>query len=212
MPGHYTRARLENIPTIMTTYAQFLRPNDEVYLGISDDSEFPYRGMERPYGNVHSIIGPPGNQMINVQLDAKFGGKMAHCDVRSLNPYLVLEPKGDTYRNAQSRAAQDPATQALVRQEIAGQETMFRRPFQEESGGDALTLRGAQETQELREELSEVKDTVFRAVHGLAEDIRGLGGEATYAGRMLNYMEPESQLPELEFRGIDNSDASDAEE
>ena len=87
----YEKERLENISRIMPTYASFLRVGDEVSLGLRDDPLYPYSDTDRPQGTIESIFGPEGNQVINVKLDDKFGGKIAHCDVRTLNPYLSFD-------------------------------------------------------------------------------------------------------------------------
>lgn len=209
--SHYSQERIENISRIMPTYGAFVNDGDEVELGLKGDPLYPeaYRNS-RPRGVVKSVFGPKGAQVVNVQLNEKFGGKMAHCDVRTLNPYLLFEPIEASYQNAIERAEENPEMQKSLRDEFDKNEVAFRgikQPETEPSYGrvDELNKRIAQ----LESEHERTRETMMRAIKGLANDINaGASSEATYAGRMLEMMDDDVE-DEIEFRGLDDDDEDD---
>ena len=182
--SHYSQERIENISRIMPTYGAFVKDGDEVELGLKGDPLYPtaYRNS-RPRGVVKSVFGPKGAQVVNVQLNEEFGGKMAHCDVRTLNPYLLFEPAEASYQNAIKRAEENPEMQKSLREEFEQNDVAFRGMKQlekEPSYGrvDELNERISQ----LESEHERTRETMMRAITGLANDISArASNEATYA-------------------------------
>lgn len=223
--NYYSKERIENISCILPTYAAFLREGDRVNMGIEADPMYPYRGVSRPTGTVKSVVGPSGAQMVNIQLDAKFGNRIAHSDVRSLNPYLSFEPDQPTYQRALSRAQNEPSTQSTLRAEITDNEVIFRGMFGGNDRNEEIEYRNARKENDdvvlkrihaleerfrgLEREHDETRSTTMKAVRGIANDIREQNGDATYAGRMLDIMDSTASN-DVEFRGF--SDESDVDE
>ena len=210
--SHYSQERIENISRIMPTYGAFIKSGDEVELGLKGDPLYPtaYRNS-RPRGTVKSVFGPKGAQVVNVQLNDEFGGKMAHCDVRTLNPYLLFEPVEASYQRAIERAEENPDMQAELRSEFEQNDITFRgikknRKAEPAYGRiDKLNER----MEQLEAEHERTRDTMMRAIKGLASDISVSTSEkeATYAGRMLQMIEDEEpDNDDIEFRGLDDDD------
>lgn len=227
--SYYTQERLENISHIMPTYAAFVKPGDRVMMGIKDDPCFPaaYRST-RPLGTVTSIVGPMHSEVINVQLDEKFGGKMAHCDTCSVNPYLSFELTEPTFQNALKRSQENPQLGERVRSYHEQNDVVFRGMFSTASAAvpkDAsLESRLARVEKDLAsfqkstdEKIENTRDVTFRAVRGVSEDIRKNLGERTYAGRMLHLLDGKDEpKKQIRFRGVggadDASDSSDSDD
>ena len=203
----------------MPTYGAFVKDGDEVELGLKGDPLYPaaYRNS-RPRGTVKSVFGPKGSQVVNVQLNQEFGGKMAHCDVRTLNPYLLFEPVEASYQRAIERAEEDPETQKELRNEFEQNDIAFRgineKQKTEPAYGRVDKLNERME--QLEAEHERTRDTMMRAIKGLANDINANAPEkeATYAGRMLQMMEDDEDEgdDEIEFRGLDDDDDDDDDE
>ena len=220
--SYYSQERLENISHIMPTYAAFVRPGDRVKLGLEGDTLFPeaYRG-NRPMGTVESVVGPDNNQVVNIKLDEKFGGRMAHCDVLSLNPYLSFELEDVSFQNALQRSKDEPEIADKLRSQHHETDIVFRGMFgrtQEETPAPPSANASSVETRLARlesdlsslrshtdESIEKTRETTFRAVRGVCEDIKNSMGEQTYAGRMLTLLGDEDE--DVQFRGVDDSDS-----
>lgn len=214
--SHYSPNRIENISRIMPTYCAFIKSGDEVELGLKGDPLYPvaYRNS-RPRGVVKSVFGPKGAQVVNVQLNDKFGGKMAHCDVRTLNPYLLFEPVETSYQRALERADKNPDMQQYLKKEFEENEVAFRGVQSQQKSSfendDEMNKRIAQ----LESNTENIKKTMMRAIQGLATDINAKHGssEATYAGRLLQMMnKDDDDDDEIDFRGVDDDDDDDEDE
>lgn len=219
MVNYYSQERIENLSKLLPTYAAFLNKGDNVHLGIRSDPLFPetYRNS-RPLGTVESVYGPEGSQVIAVRLGNDWGNQVAHCDVRSLNPYLSFQPEEATYQRIIT-SDRDTGVVDRLRSEMDSNEVVFRGmfsqtenayrnaivPFDRDSqyrGVEDSSLR--REIDEVRAEMKEYKEQSKRAMFGIAKDIESMTpGEATYSGRLLQLSNERSAI---KFRGAIHDD------
>lgn len=226
----YTQERLENISHIMPTYAAFLKPGDRVKMGMVEDPLFPevYRNA-RPLGVVESIVGPEGSEVINVKLDDAFGGKMAHCDVLSVNPYLTFELEEATYQNALVRSRENPSVARRVRAQHDETDVTFRGMFQghntsgtnvPSSVSDRLArMEGEFKTfrNSVQRDIEQTRETTVKAFMSVYKDIENnSNGEPSYSGSMLKALQGDKTKAaaddSVHFRGLSEGFSSSSED
>lgn len=177
--------------------------------------------------------GPTTESMVPVgRLPRYNGGKMAHCDVLSINPFLSFELEEASYQNALKRSQEHPELAQRVRASHEANEVTFRGMFNSSlvsssaaasppSATSSVETRLARMENELAtfrkatdEKIESTRDVTFRAVRGVCEDINESLGEKTYAGRMLRLLDGKEEDADVEFRGVgesdDESDSSDS--